>query len=156
MRARQFQQQDSMTAITKLALLIITFNCLVTSASACNIWSTSSCRDRITKQDVELMRSDDYTKEELYNYCDKGQEYVNCVNEKLKCCDLRDDLYKSLKAFDNKLEKYAWKLAPYCSGLGTTNIATYRCRTTTRVTTTTTINIYKGPSLPKCQVEKVS
>ena len=138
-----------------LAIFFI-LNFIVDSTSACNIWSTSSCRDRITKADLELMKSDDYSKDELYNYCDKGKEYVDCVNEKLKCCDLREDLFKSLKAFDKKLEKYAWKLAPYCSGLGTTNIATYRCRTTTRVTTTTTINIYKGPSLPKCEVKKVS
>lgn len=142
----------------RLFVNLLIFSCVMASANACNIWTTSSCRDRITKKDVALMRSDDYSKKELYAYCDKGKAYVDCVNEKLKCCDLRDDLYKSLKAFDKKLEEYAWKLAPYCSGLGTTNIAFYRCKTTTVKTTPTmptTVNLYRKPSLPSCEVKKV-
>ena len=137
-------------------LVIILFMNFITTSQACNIWSTSQCRDRITKDDLELMRSDDYSKQELYDYCDKGKAYVDCINEKLKCCDLRGDLYKALKKFDKKLEKYAWKLAPYCSGLGTTNVAYYHCKTTTRSTTTTTLNPYRKPSLPFCEVKKVS
>jgi len=104
------------------------------------------------------MKSDDYSKQELYDYCNKGKAYVDCVNEKLKCCDLRDDLFKSLKAFDQKLEKYAWKLAPYCSGIGTMNVVRYRCRTTTQETTptiSTTVNPYRKPELAACEVKKV-
>ena len=143
------------------ALLLLT-NLLVLSkfhAESCNIWSTSSCIDRISKADLALMKSDEYSKKELYDYCDKGKAYVECVNEKLKCCDMRDDLFKSLKAFDTKLEKYAWQLAPYCSGLGTTNVAYYRCRTTTVETTQTigtTVNPYKKPELAACEVKKVN
>jgi len=146
----------------KLSVLVIVgivvLSNLVKNSNACNIWSASSCRDRITKADLELMKSDDYSKQELYDYCDKGKAYVDCVNEKLKCCDLRDDLFKSLKAFDTKLEKYAWKLAPYCSGIGTMNVAHYRCRTTTRETTSTiptTVNPYRKPELAACEVKKV-
>jgi hypothetical protein len=125
------------------------------NTEACNIWSTSECRDRITKADIELMKSDDYSKKELYAYCDKGKTYVDCINDKLKCCDMRADLFKSLQIFEKKLEEYAWKLAPYCSGIGVSNVAYYKCKTTTSKTTTTTTIIRRKTSMRPCQIEKV-
>ena len=136
--------------------LLVIMSCLLATTNACNIWSTSECRDRITKADIELMKGDDYTKQELYKYCDKGKEYVDCINDKLKCCDYRPDLTKSLQIFEKKLEEYAWKLAPYCSGLGVTNVAYYKCKTTTSKTTTTTTITKRKSSMPYCQIEKVS
>ena len=121
---------------------------------ACDIWKASDCQGQITTGEEEKMKDDDYTKDQLYKYCDKGKAYVDCVNAKLKCCDLKPELRGSLGAFEKLLEAQAWKLAPYCAGLGESNVVKYKCRTTVRKTTITTTSSRK-PTLPPCKVEKV-
>lgn len=139
----------------KFLFNIILFNALIISLNACDIWKASECQGQPSKADEELMKSDDYTKEELYSYCDKGKAYVDCVNNKLKCCDLKLELRGSLKAHEKQLEKVAWKLGPYCAGLGASNVIRYKCRTTTRATTTTETKSTKSTLAP-CQIEKVT
>lgn len=102
----------------------------------------------------EVMKNDDYTKEQLYKYCDKGKAYVDCINEKLKCCDLKPELRGALITYDRELEKAAWKLGPYCAGLGETNVIKYKCKTTTRPTTSTATKLTKSTLAP-CNIEKV-
>lgn len=101
------------------------------------------------------MKNDDYTKEQLYKYCDKGKSYVDCINAKLKCCDLRNELRGALVGYDRELEKSAWKLGPYCAGLGESNVIRYKCKTTTKRTTTTATKATKSTLAP-CQIEKVN
>ena len=138
----------------KFMFFTIVFNSLIIKLNGCDIWKASECQGQPSKVDEELMKSDDYTKEELYAYCDKGKAYVDCVNEKLKCCDLKLELRGSLNAHEKQLTKVAWKLGPYCAGLGATNVIRYKCRTTTRVTTTTETKSTKSTLAP-CQIEKV-
>lgn len=128
----------------------------IKQAQCCDIWKMTECsRYTITTAEEALMKSDDYTKEQLYKYCDKGKAYVDCVNERLKCCDLRQDLKGALSAYEKQLEKQAWKLGPYCSGLGGSNVVKYKCRTTTRPTTKQMTRITK-PTLAPCKIEEVS
>lgn len=129
-------------------------NCLFFPINGCDIWKASDCTGSPSVAEEELMKSDDYTKEQLYSYCDKGKAYVDCVNAKLKCCDLKPELRGSLAAYDKQLEKQAWKLGPYCAGLGEANVIKYKCRTTTKATTTTATKSTKSTLAP-CQIEKV-
>ncbi len=135
---------------------IVLIYSLLAKAECCDIWKMTECsRYTITTAEEALMKTDDYTKEQLYKYCDKGKAYVDCVNEKLKCCDLRLDLKGAMQAYEKQLEKQAWKLGPYCSGLGGTNVVQYKCRTTTRKTTKSVTKITK-PTLGPCKIEQVS
>jgi hypothetical protein len=105
----------------------------------------------------EFMKSDDYTKEQLYKYCDKGKSYVDCINSKLKCCDLKPELHTSLVSYDRQLEKVAWKLGAYCAGIGENNVVKYKCRTTvTKTTTATTTTKLTRPTLPPCPIDRYS
>lgn len=135
--------------------LVLALVLLLTSqlSLGCDIWKASDCMGQITQGEEEKMKDDDYTKEQLYKYCDKGKAYVDCVNSRLKCCDLKPELRGSLAAYDKLLEAQAWKLGPYCAGLGESNVVKYKCRTTVRQTTSTTTKYHK-PTLPPCQVEK--
>lgn len=135
--------------------LVLLFLISVRSANACDPWRVSDCQGAPTTAEEEIMKSDDYTKEQLYKYCDKGKAYVDCVNSKLKCCDLKPELRGSLSAHEKNLQKVAWKLGPYCAGLGESNVINYKCRTTTRATTTTTGKSTK-PTMPPCPIEKVN
>jgi hypothetical protein len=138
-----------------IALLACMLSMNGSGVQACDVWKASDCMGSITTAEEEIMKSDDYTKEELFKYCDKGKAYVDCVNNKLKCCDLKPELRGSLAAYDKQLEKQAWKLGPFCAGLGESNVIKYKCRTTTKATTTTATKSSKSTMAP-CQVEKVS
>ena len=136
-------------------IAFILLNTNLNSVKCCDIWKMTECsRYTITTAEEALMKTDDYTKEQLYKYCDKGKAYVDCVNERLKCCDLRSDLKGALNAYEKQLEKQAWKLGPYCSGLGGTNVVQYKCRTTTRKTTKS-ITKFTKPTLAPCKIEQV-
>jgi hypothetical protein len=103
------------------------------------------------------MESDDYTKEQLYKYCDKGKSYVDCMNSKLKCCDLKPELRTSLIGYDRQLEKVAWKLGAYCAGIGESNVIKYKCKTTiARTTMANTTTKQPKATLPPCPIDKVS
>jgi hypothetical protein len=95
-----------------IIVLVVASSCLISKASACDIWKAADCIGSTTTAEEELMKSDDYTKEQLYKYCDKGKAYVDCINAKLKCCDLKPELRGALAAYDKQLEKQAWKLGP--------------------------------------------
>lgn len=136
-----------------LLLLLMVHMWPIQLASACDIWKAADCIGSTTTAEEELMKSDDYTKEQLYKYCDKGKAYVDCINAKLKCCDLKPELRGALAAYDKQLEKQAWKLGPYCAGLGESNVVKYKCRTTTKATTSTSTRSTKSTLAP-CQVEK--
>lgn len=137
-------------------ITILIINTLLNCVKCCDIWKMTECsRYTITTGEEALMKTDDYTKDQLYKYCDKGKAYVDCVNEKLKCCDLRLDLKGALNAYEKQLEKQAWKLGPYCSGLGGSNVVRYKCRTTTRQTTKSITKVTK-PTLGPCKIEQVS
>ena len=101
---------------------------IVGGAQQCDIWKASDCTGAPTNAEEEIMKSDDYTTEQLYKYCDKGKSYVDCVNAKLKCCDLRTELKASLPAYEKQLQRVAWKLGPYCAGLGKTCFTFVRLR----------------------------
>lgn len=135
-------------------MTILLFFCSINLSSSCDIWKASDCTGSPSVAEEEIMKSDDYTKEQLYKYCDKGKAYVDCVNAKLKCCDLKPELRGALSAYDKQLEKQAWKLGPYCAGLGESNVIKYKCRTTTKATTSTATKSTK-PTMAPCQVEKV-
>ena len=142
---------------------------LLNVAHGCDIWKAADCPNPITKAEEDYMREDDYSKAELYKYCDKGKAYVDCMNARLKCCDLRTELRGALAAYDKQLEKQAWKLAPYCAGIGTSNVVKYKCRNATsaangnnnnnnnngRATTSTSTRSTR-PTMPPCRLEKVS
>jgi hypothetical protein len=147
----QFRENKKFLLANSLVLLLlISFK----SVNGCNLWSASDCQGAPTVAEEEVMKSDDYSKEQLYKYCDKGKAYVDCINSKLKCCDLKPELRGALSAHEKNLQKTAWKLGPYCAGLGESNVINYKCRTTTRATTTTTGKSTK-PTMPPCQIEKV-
>ena len=137
-----------------ILMLVLLANSITTLTLACNVWSASDCMGAPTVAEEELMKSDDYTKEQLYKYCDKGKAYVDCINNKLKCCDLKPEMRASLQTQEKNLQKVAWKLGPYCAGLGESNVINYKCRTTTRATTTTSSKSTK-PTMPPCPIEKV-
>lgn len=46
-----------------------------------------------------------YTREQLFQFCDKGKQYVECVNKRLQCCDLRSEHTGALAAFDVGLQQ---------------------------------------------------
>lgn len=127
---------------------------MMTVVQACDPWRASECQGAPTTAEEEIMKNDDYTKEQLYKYCDKGKAYVDCVNAKLKCCDLKPEMRVQLQAQEKNLQKVAWKLGPYCAGLGESNVINYKCRTTTKATTTTSTKSTK-PTMPPCPIEKV-
>lgn len=142
------------STVHHILLFVLLANSLTTLTLACNVWSASDCMGAPTVAEEEVMKSDDYTKEQLYKYCDKGKAYVDCINNKLKCCDLKPEMRASLQAQEKNLQKVAWKLGPYCAGLGESNVINYKCRTTTRATTTTSSKSTK-PTMPPCPIEKV-
>jgi hypothetical protein len=144
---------DKRIFVSTLVFIVVVL-AVSNSVLSCDIWKASDCQGQITQGEEEKMKDDDYTKEQLYKYCDKGKAYVDCVNSKLKCCDLRPELRGSLAAYEKQLEAQAWKLGPYCAGLGESNVVKYKCRTTVRQTTTTTTRTGK-PKLPPCQVDRV-
>ena len=140
--------------------LAVIFLFLICTTNACDIWKVHDCQGAPTKAEEELMKSDEYTTEQLYKFCDKGKAYVDCMNAKLKCCDLKMELKAALRGYDKQLEKQAWILGPFCAGLGSNNVINYKCRTTRRLPsiaiTTLTPTKSTRPTMPPCRIEKVN
>ncbi|CAF0795422.1 unnamed protein product [Didymodactylos carnosus] len=132
-----------------LIYLFLSLQCCL----GCDIWKTSECPSPPSKDDEEVMKADLYSKEQLYAYCDKGKTYADCVNERLRCCDLRPEYISQLAAADAKLKQNAWRIGKYCSGIGESNAINYKCKTTTPPTTTTTTQSTTTP-MPICAVEE--
>lgn len=138
-----------------LLVAVVMLSASIRDTHACDPWRASDCQGAPTTAEEEIMKNDDYTKEQLYKYCDKGKAYVDCVNAKLKCCDLKPEMRGTVQAQEKNLQKVAWKLGPYCAGLGESNVINYKCRTTTKATTTTSTKSTK-PTMPPCPIEKVT
>lgn len=149
------QAKNETISIRTLLLWALVISYTSPRVDACDPWRASDCQGAPTVAEEELMKSDDYTKEQLYKYCDKGKAYVDCVNAKLKCCDLKPEMRGTVQAQEKNLQKVAWKLGPYCAGLGESNVINYKCRTTTKATTSTTTKSTK-PTMPPCPIEKVN
>ena len=46
-----------------------------------------------------------YTREQLFQFCDQGKKYAECVNKRLQCCDLKSEHAGALAAFDVGLQQ---------------------------------------------------
>jgi len=153
---KHFKSNTNQYFVPRLFLITLFLIC---STNACDIWKVHDCQGAPTKAEEELMKSDEYTTEQLYKFCDKGKAYVDCMNAKLKCCDLKMELKGALRGYDKQLEKQAWILGPFCAGLGANNVINYKCRTTRRLpsiaVTTLTPTKSTRPTMPPCRIEKV-
>ncbi|CAF0901827.1 unnamed protein product [Adineta steineri] len=136
-------------------LLYIYFFCLLTFVNSCNIWKASDCPQPPTAADEEIMIDDLYTREQLFQFCDKGKKYIECVNKQLQCCDLKSEHAGALAAFEVGLQQAGWRLGRHCAGLGGDSMIYYKCKTTrsptVRTTTTTTSTT---STIPPCEVEE--
>ncbi|CAF0816726.1 unnamed protein product [Adineta steineri] len=120
----------------------------------CEILRASQCPPGPTKDDEELMKSELYTKEQLFAFCDAGKTYADCINERLHCCDMRVEYASALVSLDAQLKRNAWRTGKYCTGISETNIIQYRCLTTLESGLTTTLQPTITTIIPICDVEK--
>ncbi|CAF1946511.1 unnamed protein product [Rotaria magnacalcarata] len=137
-----------------LSIFLSTFLLLLTTlTNACNIWKASDCPPSPTAADEEIFKDDLHTREQLFQFCDKGKKYAECINKQLQCCDLLSEHTGALAAFDVGLQQTGWRLGRHCSGLGASSIIRYKCKTTTsppaKTTTTTTSTT---TTMPPCVV----
>lgn len=139
----------------KMFYKIFLFVFLIYTNLACEIWKASECPPGPTKDDEELMKSELYTKEQLFTFCDAGKTYTDCINERLQCCDMRVEYSTALLSLDAQLKRNAWRTAKYCVGITETNAIKYRCLTTVGSgVMKATIRPTTTP-IPICDVEKV-
>lgn len=103
--------------------------------------------------DEELIKSELYTKEQLFTFCDAGKTYADCLNERLHCCDMRVEYASALASLDAQLKRNAWRTGKYCAGISETNSIRYRCLTTSNSFQTTTA-IPTTTTVPICNIEK--
>jgi hypothetical protein len=121
----------------------------------CEIWKASECPPGPTKDDEELMKSESYTKEQLFTFCDAGKTYADCINERLHCCDMRVEYSTALASLDAQLKRNAWRTAKYCLGITETNPIQYRCITTLEPIISTAAEPTTTTPIPICDIEKV-
>jgi len=133
---------------------IFLFLFLIYISYQCEIWKASECPSGPTKDDEELMKSESYTKEQLFAFCDSGKTYADCINQRLHCCDMRVEYATTLASLDAQLKRNAWRTSKYCIGITETNAIQYRCLTTSGSITTTTVRS-TTTTIPICDVEKV-
>jgi len=134
---------------------IFLFSFLISTSYECEIWKASQCPPGPTKDDEELMKSELYTKEQLFSFCDAGKTYADCINERLHCCDMRVEYASALTSLDAQLKRNGWRTAKYCAGITETNSIQYRCLTTSGSLITTTLQPTTTTPIPICDVEKV-
>lgn len=135
--------------------LLFIFISSVFFSQSCEIWKASECPPGPTKDDEELMKSELYTKEQLFTFCDAGKLHSDCVNERLHCCDMRVEYASTLASLDAQLKRNAWRMAKYCAGITESNAIQYRCLTTSGSTISSTVPTTTTP-IPICDVEQVS
>jgi hypothetical protein len=133
---------------------IFLFLLLIYISYQCEIWKASECPPGPTKDDEELMKSELYTKEQLFVFCDSGKTYADCINQRLHCCDMRVEYATTLSSLDAQLKRNAWRTSKYCVGITETNAIQYRCLTTSNSTTMKTAQPTTTP-MPICDIEKV-
>lgn len=127
---------------------------LVYTSYECEIWKASECPPGPTTEDEEVIKSDSYTKEQLFAFCDAGKTYADCVNERLHCCDMRVEYATALASLDAQLKRNTWRTSKYCKGITETNSINYRCLTTARSLLSTTMRTTTTP-IPICDIDKV-
>lgn len=132
------------------------FFVFISTSYQCEIWKASECPPGPTKDDEDLMKSELYTKEQLFAFCDAGKTYTDCVNERLHCCDMRIEYATTLASLDAQLKRNAWRTAKYCVGVTEANSIHYRCSTTSASLSNDTMNKPTTTPTPICNVEKVS
>ena len=133
---------------------IFCFLFLIYTSHECEIWKASECPSGPTSNDEELLKSESYTKEQLFAFCDAGKTYADCVNERLHCCDMRVEYATALGSLDAQLKRNARRVGKYCTGITETDAIHYRCLTTLISTISTTVRS-TTTSMPTCDVEKV-
>lgn len=126
----------------------------ISSSFECEILKVSDCPPGPSKDDEDLMKSELYTKEQLFAFCDAGKTYSDCLNQRLHCCDLRVEYASTLASLDAQLKRNAWRVGKYCAGISETNSIRYQCKTTPNPLETTT-NLPTTTTIPICNVEKV-
>jgi hypothetical protein len=134
--------------------LFFLFFFLIYSSDQCEIWKASECPPGPTKDDEELMKSELYTKEQLFAFCDAGKTYADCINQRLHCCDMRVEYATALASLDAQLKRNAWRTSKYCVGITETNAIQYRCLTTSGSLITAIAQTTTTP-IPVCDIEKV-
>ncbi|CAF1101075.1 unnamed protein product [Adineta ricciae] len=147
--AFRWLSHQSVTMIYDLLLFLF----LISTSYECEILKASQCPPGPTKDDEELMKSELYTKEQLFAFCDAGKTYTDCINERLHCCDMRVEYASALQSLDAQLKRNAWRTSKYCAGISEAAIIKYRCLTTPGSAMTTTVQTTTTPT-PICDVEK--
>jgi hypothetical protein len=137
-----------------MVYFIFVFSFLIYTSYECEIWKASECPPGPTKDDEELMKTELYTKEQLFAFCDAGKTYSDCINERLHCCDMRMEYATALTSLDAQLKRNAWRTSKYCAGITETNTIQYRCLTTLDSKISTTVRATTTP-IPICDIEKV-
>jgi hypothetical protein len=137
-----------------MVYFIFVFSFLIYTSYECEIWKASECPPGPTKDDEELMKTELYTKEQLFAFCDAGKTYSDCINERLHCCDMRVEYATALASLDAQLKRNVWRTAKYCVGISEINTIKYRCLTTSGLAITSTVQPTTTP-IPICDVEKV-
>lgn len=141
-------------SLAKMFFIIILTIVFLSTCHSCEIWKASECPPGPTKDDEELMKSELYTKEQLFAFCDAGKLYSDCVNERLHCCDMRVEYASALASLDAQLKRNAWRTSKYCVGITESNAIQYRCLTTSGLATSSTFPTTTTP-IPICDVERV-
>lgn len=145
-----FSQQDSIMFYSLFILIYLLLNCSL----SCDIWKAAECPQGPSQDDEDLMKSKQYSEEQLSLYCDAGKVFSDCVNEHLLCCDMKSEYSAALASLDIQLKRNARRVGRYCADFNETNPIQYRCRTTLltfpgrRYRPTTT-------PIPICNLEKV-
>jgi hypothetical protein len=135
-------------------VFIVVVLTLTSVGKTCEILKASDCPPGPTKDDEDLMKSELYTKEQLFAFCDAGKTYADCMNERLHCCDTRMEYASALASLDAQLKRNAWRTGRFCSGISETNTIHYRC-STTLATSLSTISTHVTTSMRICDVEQV-
>lgn len=102
-------------------LLTLLYLSLIQLTYSCNIWKASECPQPPTADDEDIVgysfivllidfvlfqfKYDLYTREQLFQFCDQGKKYAECVNKQLHCCDLKSEHTGALAAFEVGLQQ---------------------------------------------------
>lgn len=128
---------------------------LVGNLRACEILKASDCPPGPSKDDEDLMKSELYTKEQLFAFCDAGKTYSDCINERLHCCDLRVEYATTLASLEAQLKRNVWRTSRYCAGISEENSIHFRCSTSSSSSSGNTTTKPTTTPIPICNVEKV-
>ncbi|KAI3383172.1 hypothetical protein SNEBB_004304 [Seison nebaliae] len=106
----------------------------ITTLRVCNINGVYNCPGAINPKEIIPTEP---TLKELYEWCDRGKKYIECVNDKAMCCDMYPHYRSRLKALETQLKDAAGKFGRLCAGIGRMNAAKFYCAPPTTTTTPT-------------------